>query len=98
MKTFKDLGITPDSKGFTGDKISVDRIINRQIAVHDYKIVDSKVKTGEKCLHLQISIGETKHVVFTGSVLLMNALQKIKRSDFPFTTTIIKENKGLYFT
>lgn len=98
MKSFKELGITKTQQGFVGDKISIDRILNREVIVHDFKIEDSKVKIGEKCLHLQISVGETKHVVFTGSTVLANDIQKIDREDFPFKTTIVKENKRLDFT
>jgi len=99
MKTFKDFNITPSVDGFTGDKIKTDRILNRQIVVHDYKIEDSKYgEPGKKCLHLQISIGETKHVVFTGSKTLINLIQQVSKQDMPFKATVIKDNERLIFT
>jgi hypothetical protein len=99
MKQFKDFGIKPEVKSFTGDKIKVERILNREVVVHDYRIEDSKYqgKGNGKCLYLQISIGETKHVVFSGSVTLMQMIERVPKADFPFQTTIVKENERLEF-
>ncbi|MCF0070252.1 hypothetical protein LZD49_07200 [Dyadobacter sp. CY261] len=100
VKKFKEFGIQPESKGFVGDKIDVDRIINTEIVVHDYRIETSKYpgKGNSKCLHMQISIGDQKRVVFTGSTVLQYEIQKISKSDFPFETTIVRDNKRLEFT
>lgn len=98
MNQFKDLGITKPANCFTGDKISIDRLLNREINVHDYRISDSKIKENTKYLQLQISIGETMHVVFTGSAMLMDTIKKINKSQMPFTTRIIKENRRYDFT
>ena len=99
MKQFKDFGIKPCVVGFIGDKIKIERILNRAITVHDYKIADSKYDNGNgKCLHLQIAIGEIKHVVFTGSSVLMDIIQKVSKDDMPFSTTIVKENERFEFT
>ena len=55
MRTFKEFGIKPASKSFIGDKIKIDRIVNREIVVLDYKVEDSKYNKGNgKCLYLQI--------------------------------------------
>jgi len=100
MKQFKDLGIKPALKSFSGDKIKIGRILNREIIVEDYRIDDSKFNkdNGKKCLCLQISIGESKHIVFTGSTVLMEMVQRIPNTDFPFTTTIIEENDRYQFS
>ncbi len=99
MKQFKDFGIKPASKSFVGDKIKIDRLLNREIIVHDFKIGDSQFDKGcKKCLHLQIAIGETKHVVFTGSAVLMELIDRIPKTEFPFVTTIKKENDRFEFT
>jgi hypothetical protein len=98
MKDFKDFGIAPvmDLDLFVGDKIKLDRILNRKITVHKYEITDSKYKG--KCLTIQISIGEEKRVVFTGSISLMNMIEKVPAEGFPFVTTIVKENERFQFT
>ena len=99
MNQFKDFGIKPKQQSMVGDKIKIDRIINRQLAVHDYRIENSKYGNGGmKCLYMQISIGETKYVVFTGSITLIDLIQQIPKDKFPFSTTIIKDNDRFIFS
>ncbi|MDP1763060.1 MAG: hypothetical protein Q8L07_04165 [Sediminibacterium sp.] len=98
MNQFKDLNISKPPQCFTGDKMSIDRILNRDITVHDYRIADSKVKENTKYLQLQISIDTTMHVVFTGSTMLMDIIKKVDKSKLPFTTRIVKENRRYDFT
>lgn len=100
-KKFSDFGIKPAAKAFVGRKIEIDQILNTEITVHDFRIEDSKFtkdKSNNKCLHLQISIGDIKHVVFTGSVCLMDMIQQAPEGALPFVTKIIKDNKQLQFT
>jgi hypothetical protein len=100
VKKFKDLGIQVDNSAFEGDKISIERVLNREITVHDFKIVKTKFpeKGNPECLHLQISIGENKHVVFSGSKVLQDSIRQISKSDFPFITIIVKGNRRFEFT
>ena len=100
MKNFKDFGIQPARPGLTGDKIKMHKILNREIIIYDFRIVDSKFKDkgNGKCLYLQIGIGDTKNVVFTGSAFLMEAIEQVPKTEFPFKTTIVKENDRLDFT
>ena len=100
MRNFKDFGIKSDIKSFEGDKIKIDRIMNKPIIVEDYKIVDSKFteKGNGKCLHIQISIDNSKRLVFTGSANLMELIQQVPKEHFPFATIIIKENERYEFT
>ncbi len=77
------------------------KILNKQIVVHAYKIEDSKVfrdrGTG-KCLHLQISLNNDKHVVFTSSSGLISEIQQVDPGDFPFMATIIQEDERFIFS
>jgi hypothetical protein len=99
MKQFKEFGIKPKQQGFTGDKIKMSKVLNREIVVLDYKIEDSKYGNGAgKCLYLQIEINDTKHVMFTGSKSLIDMIDQVPKSNFPFRTTIIKENEIPEFT
>lgn len=83
----------------TGDKIKIDRILNREIIVHDFKIEKSKYEKGNgRCLYLQIEVNQTKHVVFTGSAGLIDAIEQVPKSSFPFSTTIVRENERFEFT
>lgn len=101
MKQFKDLSTEAIEDGFTGDKISIDRILNRKITVHKFRISPSRFPESRgngKCLCLQIGIEENKHVVFTGSVILQKLINQLKEEDFPFSTIIVKQDKRLEFT
>ncbi|HLO37369.1 MAG TPA: hypothetical protein VK173_02655 [Lacibacter sp.] len=98
MKRFNELGIAPQMKGFTGDKIKINKVLNREVTVHDFKIEDSKFKDKGKCLYLQISMNGNMHVVFTGSNVLMDTIQQVQKDHFPFVTTIIEENERFIFT
>ena len=103
MNRFSQFNIKVPSKGFEGNKIKMARILNREIVVHAYRIEDSKVQafkekgTG-KCLHLQISLENDMHVVFTSSSGLMETIQLVPEDKFPFTTTIVEENDRFKFT
>ncbi len=98
MKQFKEFGIKTISQSFTGDKIKINRILNREIVVHDYRIEQSKFAKGNgKCLHMQIELDSTKHVVFTGSSFLIEVIQQIPKPDFPFKATIVEENEHFEF-
>lgn len=76
--------------------------MNNTIIVHKFRITDSKFskeKGNGKCLHMQISIDGKFHVVFTGSVALMDLIQQVPETvGFPFETKITKENKRFQFT
>jgi len=98
MNNFKDFKIKAELSTFTGDKIKVDRILNAEITILAYKIEDSKVKQGTKCLVLQLEKNGTKHILFTGSTILMQMIKQVPEDKFPFKTTIIKESEHLEFT
>lgn len=101
MKSFSQFNIQTTSKGFDGDKIKMSKILNREIIVHHFKIEDSKVfkeKGSGKCLHLQISFKNEKHIVFTSSSGLIEMIQKVPENGFPFSTTIVEENDRFKFT
>lgn len=97
-KQFKDFGIEPKQQLFTGDKIKIDRLLNVNITVLAYKIEPSKQKKGTNMMTIQIEKNNEKHVVFTGSVTLMDMIQQVPKDGFPFETTIIKESERLKFT
>lgn len=100
MHSFKDFGIKPEIKCFEGDKIRMEKILNKQIIVVDYKCEDSKFKekgTG-KLLTLQIIVDNNKRIVFTGSATLMEMINKVPKEKLPFITTIVRENERFEFT
>lgn len=101
MNSFSQFNIKITSQAFEGDKIKMSKILNREIVVHHFKLEDSKVfkeKGSGKCLYLQISFNQQKHIVFTGSSWLIETIQQVPETGFPFTTTIVEENERYLFT
>jgi hypothetical protein len=98
MREFKEFGIQPQVKSFTGDKIRIDKLLNRKITVHEYKIEKSKYEGKGMCLTMQIALSDEMRVVFTSGTALMDVLERIPKDGFPFTSTIVKENERLIFT
>ena len=100
MKSFSSFNIQPQNKGFEGEKIRIDKILNKQIVVEDFKIEESKFKEkgNGKVLTLQIIVDNSKRILFSGSSTLQEMIVKVAKEDFPFTTTIIKENDRHQFT
>jgi hypothetical protein len=98
MPKFSELNITVQQKGFIGDKIKINKLLNKQIYVHAFKMGDSKYEGKGDCLTLQISLNGTMHVIFTSSTVLKDQVQQVKPADFPFETIIIEENERYLFT
>ena len=100
MKSFKDFGITTTTQSFTGEKIEIFNVLNKEIIIMDHKIETSKFpdKGNGKRLTLQVKVDDIKRVIFTGSVILQDLIEKVPSGNFPFKSTIIKENKGYKFT
>lgn len=101
MNTFNQFNVKITKKGFEGDKIKINKIMNREIVIHDFEIKDSKVfadRGSGKCLKLQISFNNEKHIVFTSGASLIEAIQQIPEKGFPFTATIVEENDRFIFT
>jgi hypothetical protein len=100
MREFKDFGIQVEIRSFTGDKIDIDRILNRPISILEYKIGPSKFKDkgNGKCLTLQIQLGDEIRIVFTSGSALMDVLERVPKDNFPFSTIIVKNDRRLIFT
>lgn len=99
MKKFSQFGIKVVNRPFSGDKIKIDKVINREVTVEAYKIEKSKFDNGNgNRLCLQIKRNEEQYIIFTGSGNLMQQIQQVPEDGFPFETTIIKENEMFLFT
>src|SRR5665647_3573842 len=94
MKKFSDLGIKSEA-GMTGSKITIARILNREITVLSYRIEDSKFpknKSG-KCLFLQIEVDNEKKVVFTESDVLLSHMNQVLPEDLTSVSTLIQHGE-----
>ncbi len=78
------------SKNLTGDKIEIVEVIDKPITVLDYRVKESKYSRDGMCLSLQINYDGATRVIFSGSGVLLEDIEKVEKGDFPFETTIIK--------
>lgn len=86
-----------ESKAFDGDKKKIDEILNKEILVLDFKLKESKHHRDSQYLTLQFKIDETIFILFNGSRVLANQLEKYK-DNIPFYTIIKKIDKYYTFT
>lgn len=98
MNTFKQFNIEPKVSNFVGEKISIERLFNLQITVLDYRVEPSKHHKGTELLTLQIEKGGEKRIVFCGSKVLIDMIQRVPKNGFPFLTTIVGEKDYYEFT
>lgn len=100
MNSFAQMNIKAPETSFTGDKIKFSKILNVPIVVHRFKIEPSKFKengNGNR-LVLQLEKDNTRYILFSGSITLMEMIKQVPLDNFPFTTTIQLINDRPQFT
>lgn len=77
-----------------GDKVPIDSILNKELIVNGFRIGKTKYCHGgsNQCLTLEVVIDGLKHVVFSGSGVLIEQMTKYGEN-IPFIATIVKINK-----
>lgn len=94
-KRFSDFA--QEAKPMDGAKLKIDDVINREILIIGCKIKESKYSrtNSSNCLTLQFIMDEKRYVLFTGSSILIEQMQKYK-DEIPFLATIKKIDR--YYT
>lgn len=97
MKRFSDF--SNSNITVTGEKIKIESVLDKEIEVINYSIEDSKFKKDDtdKLLTLQFKLNREEKILFTGSKVLMNQIEKYK-DELPFIAIIKKINKFYTFT
>lgn len=80
-----------------GDKVALSEVLNQMIEVKKYRISKSKKKEGSEYVTIQIKYQGKERVIFTGSDVIKNQLEKYK-DHLPFEATIKKINNYYSFT
>lgn len=80
-----------------GDKKRLDEILGKQITVVDYRLRKSKHRDGSQCLQLQFILDGKVFVLFTGSTVLINQIEK-STDQIPFDCVISKVDRYYSFT
>jgi len=93
VKKFSDFA--KEERPLEGDKIKMADVLNKPIMILGYRLTESKFPTSAGCLALQVEVEGKKHVIFTGSKVLINQIQKYE-GEVPFETIITQPRK--YYT
>lgn len=104
-KRYSDLGIQLDSASemYNCKQVSITDIVNTEIEVVEYT-PDVKTQYGDNryVIHFWYTDRNEDAKFFTNAKLIKEALGKIKKEDFPFTTVIKSSRCGngkqYYFT
>lgn len=96
-KRFKDFA--KEHVPLDGAKLKIDDILNKEIEVIGFRIKNSKFAKANAttCLTIQFMLGEERHVVFTGSQVLLDQC-KVYEAELPFVATVKKIEKYFSFT
>ena len=94
MKRFSEFA---EDTVLDGGKKRIDDILNKEITILNYRIKTSRYSEHKdgKYLTLQIEIENEKFVIFTGSEVLIEQIERYA-SELPFVAIIRKINK--YYT
>ena len=83
-----------------GDKMSIEKILDKEIVIRNFRIKNSRFKdqNSASCLTLQFSFpGEDKrYIVFTGSAVIADQMERHATGNMPFVATI--RRIGKYFS
>lgn len=69
--------LAPSSDTLDGKKVSINSILNIPLVFTGWEIRSSKINKGEKYMTLQFLHDGTKHVCFTGSVVLIAQIEAV---------------------
>lgn len=96
-KRFKDFA--KDHVPLDGAKLKIDDILNKEITVIGFRVKSSKFTKANAttCLTIQFMMGDERHIVFTGSQVLLDQCKSYE-SELPFMATVKKIEKYFSFT
>jgi hypothetical protein len=99
FKKFSELNVKIESKRLLGQKQHLTHVLGKEIVVHAFQIKPSKFPgKSDRCLYLQYSEGGKMYVAFSIAKYLMEVLEALPESAFPFSTTISNKNEIYEFT
>lgn len=93
FKRFSDFA--QDKVGLVGDKKTIAEILNKEILVTGYRILEGKYPVGKALLHLQFKYNDIYYTVFTNGTVLLKQIKQYEK-EIPFYATIKK--LGNYYT
>jgi hypothetical protein len=102
VKKFSQFGINrPDSNALKGEKIKINKVLNRPIIIERALIEPSNFKeNGDgKRLSMQIQLNGEQRLLWSGSQSLKKMYLEMqeKQIEFPIEVTITEDNQNFYF-
>lgn len=94
MTEYLNFGDFAIDESLVGDKIQIEKVLNKKILIIKYRINKSKFKESNYTT-VQFRLDDKTYVIFTGSEVITKQLEKYK-DKLPFNTTIVKIGK--YFS
>lgn len=94
MSEYLNFGDFAIDESLIGDKIQIEKVLNKKILITKYRISKSKFKESNYTT-VQFRLDDKLYVIFTGSEVITKQLEKYK-DKLPFNVTIIKVGK--YYT
>lgn len=80
-----------------GTKVRLDKILNREILVTDFRVTKSKHHPGQDCLQIQFFVDNDVFIAFTGSSVLMDQITSVGEN-IPFRATVVKIDRYYSFS
>lgn len=94
MKDFGELNITYEPQAFSGEKISIQKVLNKDLVVQDWKIGPSKIAGKDFRIDIQILLGGEQRVTWTSSKKFKELVERIPKKELPFTAQIVAIDGG----
>lgn len=92
-KKFSDF--SQEDQCFHGSKKKIESILNQDILIVAFRLSMSKQKQNAEYATIHFTVEDTPHVLFTGSKVLKNQLERYKEN-LPFYAQIKKVNNKYY--
>lgn len=103
VKKLTDLKIKivePESNGYIGDFLPIDKILGKKFIIHKYKIIPSKFPDSGNglALWMQVTYRDELRVITTNSLPLQLTMNQVTESMLPREANIIRgDNKAFKF-
>lgn len=82
-----------DYVGLTGEKISIDQLIDKEIVFKDFILTKGKYYNENDCMKIQVMFDGRERVFFTQSAYIMKTLLLYKEK-LPRKGTITRQNRA----
>ena len=95
MLSFDQLGVSIDRR-FSGQRIRINNVLDRQVIVHDMEIRESKIKSKDasiqQCVYIDLEVDGERRLLFGSYRYIIEQCTKIPKDSYPFSCTITNDH------